>query len=171
MLSKAWVPRSHVVHHYISCCVCMCKSTLAHSRWCSHSRTYIHTCMTVPYVNHLLSIPWSFFSHWRRLICANQTPALLLCPWGCAECTSCWLCRDPSSRGEGHRWSELGHLHQCSQVSLVFSGWRICLKCRRPQAGLHPESGRSSGGGSLVFLPGESHGQRSLLGYGPWGHK
>ena len=22
-----------------------------------------------------------------------------------------------------------------------------------------------------VFLPGESHGQRSLLGYGPWGHK
>ena len=22
-----------------------------------------------------------------------------------------------------------------------------------------------------VFLPGESHGQRSLAGYGPWGHK
>ena len=22
-----------------------------------------------------------------------------------------------------------------------------------------------------MFLPGESHGQRSLLGYGPWGHK
>ena len=22
-----------------------------------------------------------------------------------------------------------------------------------------------------VFLPGESHGQRSLVGYGPWGHK
>ena len=22
-----------------------------------------------------------------------------------------------------------------------------------------------------VFLPGESHGQRSLLGYSPWGHK
>ena len=21
------------------------------------------------------------------------------------------------------------------------------------------------------FLPGESHGQRSLVGYGPWGHK
>ena len=21
------------------------------------------------------------------------------------------------------------------------------------------------------FLPGESHGQRSLMGYGPWGHK
>ena len=23
----------------------------------------------------------------------------------------------------------------------------------------------------LVFLPGESHGQRSLVGYSPWGHK
>ena len=22
-----------------------------------------------------------------------------------------------------------------------------------------------------VFLPGKSHGQRSLAGYGPWGHK
>ena len=22
-----------------------------------------------------------------------------------------------------------------------------------------------------VFLPGESHGQRSLVGYSPWGHK
>ena len=22
-----------------------------------------------------------------------------------------------------------------------------------------------------VFLPGESHGQRSLAGHGPWGHK
>ena len=24
---------------------------------------------------------------------------------------------------------------------------------------------------SSVFLPGESHGQRSLVGYAPWGHK
>ncbi|KAM7226785.1 hypothetical protein CapIbe_021861, partial [Capra ibex] len=24
---------------------------------------------------------------------------------------------------------------------------------------------------TLVFLPGESHGQRSLVGYGPWGHR
>ena len=26
-------------------------------------------------------------------------------------------------------------------------------------------------GKSLVFLPGEVHGQRSLVGYSPWGHK
>ena len=34
-------------------------------------------------------------------------------------------------------------------------------------------SGRSPGGGNgnPVFLPGESHGQRSPAGYGPWGGK
>ena len=38
-----------------------------------------------------------------------------------------------------------------------------------------PGSGRSPGEGNgnpvLVFLPGESHGQRSLVGYSPWGRK
>ena len=35
-----------------------------------------------------------------------------------------------------------------------------------------PGSGRSPGGGqsTSVFLPGESHGQRNLAGYSPWGH-
>ena len=41
--------------------------------------------------------------------------------------------------------------------------------------GLIPGSGRSPGGGNdnptPVFLPGESHGQRSLAGYSPQGHK
>ena len=37
-----------------------------------------------------------------------------------------------------------------------------------------PGLGRCPGGGHgnpLVFLPGKSHGQRSLAGCGPWGHK
>ena len=39
-----------------------------------------------------------------------------------------------------------------------------------------PGSGRSPGGGNgnpptAVFLLGESHGQRSLMGYSPWGRK
>ena len=25
--------------------------------------------------------------------------------------------------------------------------------------------------GMAVFLPGESHGQKNLMGYSPWGHK
>ena len=37
----------------------------------------------------------------------------------------------------------------------------------------NPRLGRSPGGGHSnplqVFLPGESHGQRSLAGYSPWG--
>ena len=42
--------------------------------------------------------------------------------------------------------------------------------------GLIPGLGRSSGGGNgkqapPVFVPGKSHGQRSLAGYSPWGHK
>ena len=39
-------------------------------------------------------------------------------------------------------------------------------------ASLIPGSGRSPGGGhSNLLLPGESHGQRSLAGYSPWGCK
>ena len=37
-----------------------------------------------------------------------------------------------------------------------------------------PESGSSPGGGQgnlLQILPGESHGQRSLVGHSPWGLK
>ena len=48
-------------------------------------------------------------------------------------------------------------------------------KTQRPSAGLTPGSGRSpwrkEWQPTAVFLPGESHGQRSLAGYGPWGHK
>jgi len=34
-----------------------------------------------------------------------------------------------------------------------------------------PVLGRSSGEPSPVFFPGKPHGQRSLGGYSPWGHK
>ena len=41
--------------------------------------------------------------------------------------------------------------------------------------GLIPGSGRYPGGGNgnciPVFLPGQSHGQKSLAGSSPWGHK
>ena len=41
-------------------------------------------------------------------------------------------------------------------------------------AGSIPGLGRSPEGGQgnpLLYLPGESHGQRSLAGYSPWDHK
>ena len=43
--------------------------------------------------------------------------------------------------------------------------------CNAGELGSIPGSGRSPGEGqpTPVFLPGESHGQRSLVGYSPWG--
>ena len=38
-------------------------------------------------------------------------------------------------------------------------------------AGLGRSPGVGSGNPTPVFLPGESQGQRSLVGYSPWGHK
>ena len=48
--------------------------------------------------------------------------------------------------------------------------------CQAGDTGSIPGSGRSLGKGNgnpltPVFLPGESHGQRSLAGYSSWGHK
>ena len=47
--------------------------------------------------------------------------------------------------------------------------------CIGRDLGLIPRLGRSPGEGNgnplPVFLPGEFHGQRSLVGYSPWGHK
>ena len=51
--------------------------------------------------------------------------------------------------------------------------WRICLQCRRP--GLDPWVGkipwRKQWLPTPVFLPEEFHGQRSLAGWSPSGHK
>ena len=47
--------------------------------------------------------------------------------------------------------------------------------CNAGDLGLIPELGRSpgeeNGNPPQYSLPGESHGQRSLAGYSPWGHK
>ena len=50
--------------------------------------------------------------------------------------------------------------------------------CNAEDLGLIPGSGRFPGKGNgnpgivfPVFLPGEFHGQKSLVGYSPWGHK
>ena len=53
------------------------------------------------------------------------------------------------------------------------SQWRVCLQCWRP--GFYPWFGkipwRRKWQPTPVFLPGEFHGQRSLVGYSPWDHK
>ena len=45
--------------------------------------------------------------------------------------------------------------------------------CNAGDPGLIPGWGRTpgEGNGNPVFFPGEFYGQRSLVGYSPWGHK
>ena len=59
-----------------------------------------------------------------------------------------------------------------SQVALVVMNPSADAGDER-DVGLSSRSGRSPGGehGTPVFLPGESLGQRSLVGYSPWGCK
>ena len=51
--------------------------------------------------------------------------------------------------------------------------YRICLQCRRPEFNpwVRKSLWRREWQPTPVFLPGESHGQRSLPGYSPWGCK
>ena len=55
------------------------------------------------------------------------------------------------------------------------SGKEPARQCKRPKScGLIPgpeDPQRRAWQLAPVFLPGESHGQRSLVGYSPWGHK
>ena len=70
---------------------------------------------------------------------------------------------------EVHVWQEVGKewvtvTHQTSLVVQMvkrprFDLWVRKISCRREWL---PTS---------IVLPGESHGQRSLVGYSPWGHK
>ena len=65
---------------------------------------------------------------------------------------------------------------QIAWASVVAQWDRICLQCRRcKRRGFDPWVGkilwRRKWQPTPVFLPGESHGQRSLVGYSPQGCK
>ena len=67
--------------------------------------------------------------------------------------------------------------HFCSvMLPWWLRGWRICLQCwtcRRHRFNLWVRKipWRKKWQLTAVFLPGKSHGRRSLAGYSPWGHK
>ena len=80
-------------------------------------------------------------------------------------------------KGESGRMDTFGsdpNVEGASHVALVVKNWAADAEDRR-DAGSIPGSGRSSEGGhgtpTPVFLPGEAHGQRSLVDYSPWGCK
>ena len=78
------------------------------------------------------------------------------------------------SQRVGHEWAtELNWTERYSQASLVAQVINKCLQCRRqsfdPWVGKIPWRGKWQP--TPVFLPGKSHGQRSLVGYSEQGHK
>ena len=87
------------------------------------------------------------------VVCQGQAP-LLSCPLSDAS-PMCCLCPWAATRLQ---W---------------LSRLKIYLQCRRP--GFNPWLGkipwRREWLPTPVFLPGEFHGQRSLVGYSLWGHK
>ena len=62
--------------------------------------------------------------------------------------------------------------HQGSP-SLELRWQNICLQCRRPEFNpwVRKIPWRRAWQPTAVFLPGKFHGQRSLVGYSPWGCK
>ena len=64
------------------------------------------------------------------------------------------------------------HFTQSTVVILGFPGGSDGKEsaCNAGDSGLTPRSGRSPGErNGYPFLPGESHGQKSLVSYSPWG--
>ena len=59
------------------------------------------------------------------------------------------------------------HTHTHTRTGIVFIHDRVCMQCRRPGFDLWVGkiAWRRKWQPTPVFLPGESHGQRSLVGY------
>ena len=73
-----------------------------------------------------------------------------------------------------HVRANCGRMTVETWASLVAQQWRICLRCRRlagdtdpiPGSGISPRERNDN-----LSCDGKSHGQKSLEGYSPWGHK
>ena len=68
-------------------------------------------------------------------------------------------------------WISITRFYLCLPYSLVYHS--VCLQCGR--LGFNPQVGkipwRRKWRSTPVLLLGKSHGQRSLVGYSPWGRK
>ena len=83
----------------------------------------------------------------------------------------------PSTASAGSVWTQWQgkpvSQYCCEGASQVVRWKRICLPSRRHgfDSCVSKILWRRKWQPTPVFLPGESHGQRSLVGYRPWGHK
>ena len=97
------------------------------------------------------------------------------------ECTGAFCLKKSGGTMISRRclWSQGGHLAVRSEAFLRpggASGEELTCKCRRhKRCRFDPWVGKISWRRTWqptpVFMPGKSHGQRSLVGYSPWGRK
>ena len=93
---------------------------------------------------------------------------------GCLMCATVVLAKQQREIKCGQIGGVVGKIStELSPPSRGSNNKSICLQCRRP--GFNPWVGkipwRWKWQPTPVFLPGKSHGQRSLAGYSPWGRK
>ena len=76
--------------------------------------------------------------------------------------------------GEHFNWRMIDwRQYKISWLPLWLRWWRTCLQCGRPKFDprVRKIPRKRAWLPSPVFLPGEFHGQRSLVGYSPWRRK
>ena len=105
----------------------------------------------------------------------------------CPSCISAFLCPPPSSSSipamkKGTPWKpwvrfqkriEFGNNVHAAMGTSGKEPTRQCMRCKRRRFTLWVGKipWRRKWQPTPVFLPGESHGKRSLVSYSPWGHK
>ena len=118
-----------------------------------------------------------FFSWWLCVCSAVQSCLTLHNPMNCSPPVPWLLCPwdFPGKKNQMDCYFFLQGMFLWT--SLLLSGKESPCQCRNIRdAGSNPRSGtcpREGKGNPLqsVFLPGKSHGQRSLVGYSPWSHR
>ena len=108
-----------------------------------------HFCVSLPPP----SPSFSFLNFWMQAYIVIQTHQTVDLKWVCFV-----ICKlHVHKTGLGLPWWLSGKESTCQCRRCRFSPWSRKIPCRREW---QP---------TLVFLPGKSHGQRSLVGYSPWG--
>ena len=166
-------------YSYLSDVLCTMTSSTLRCLACN----YFQLCMSVMKCSHcsflsflspnLWSLPQAC-SRSQKKISRGQISRPIQLPL--CELETFWLPQTPNHNSSHHggRWDPSFPLPctaaWASQAALVVKNRPASAEDARDMGSI-PESGRSPGRGhgnpTLVFLPGESHGQRSLAGYSP----
>ena len=168
----------HAPNHVILCCPLLLMPSIFLSTWVFPNELALRISWIIIFISPLrilcshvyIMSSWSIFSRCppeRRMLLlwdslpwmASVTQKTVLC---CAELVSASLdpealCLDKSIKDSGLPWWLSGEESACQCKRGWFSPWVWKIPCRRKW---QP---------TPVFWPGKFHGQKSLVGYSPWG--